>query len=109
MSNGKAATFWHVISDGAVEEDRLPNLARCSRVPWIRPMIESVGSDRVLWWGQSRSGDNRSVVALPDFSYKIVIANRVEYCLLWTAFVVDHQHQRDKTQREYEEYWRARK
>ena len=29
---GKAATFWHIISEGTVETERLPDLRRCELI-----------------------------------------------------------------------------
>ncbi len=34
-SQGKHFGFWHVISEGEAEEDRLPDLRRCERISWI--------------------------------------------------------------------------
>jgi hypothetical protein len=40
-SQGKEATFWHLISEGRQEEERLPDLRRCERIRWIRRIIET--------------------------------------------------------------------
>lgn len=42
MEHGKEATFWHLISEGQVEDKRVPNLRRCERIRWPRPIIEYV-------------------------------------------------------------------
>lgn len=39
--DGKAATFWHLISEGDEEEDRTPDLARLERIAWPRQLINS--------------------------------------------------------------------
>jgi hypothetical protein len=36
LVQGKEATFWHLISEGRVEADRLPDLRRCERIRWPR-------------------------------------------------------------------------
>src|SRR5688572_6472060 len=46
----KEATFWHLISEGSIEADRLPDLRRCERIRWPRAMIERMGSDDVYVW-----------------------------------------------------------
>ncbi|MNH30689.1 hypothetical protein D3C79_909980 [compost metagenome] len=33
---GKEATFWHMISEGNDEAERLPDLRRCERIRWPR-------------------------------------------------------------------------
>src|SRR5690625_5054274 len=39
--DGKPATFWHMISEGSVEAERTPDLRRCERIAWPRPVIEN--------------------------------------------------------------------
>lgn len=34
-TQGKHFGFWHVISEGKTEEDRLPDFRRCERMSWI--------------------------------------------------------------------------
>ena len=54
LSHGKEATFWHMIQEGAVEEDRTPDLRRCERIRWPRPTIEHDGDDAVKVWRNRR-------------------------------------------------------
>jgi len=35
MAHGKGFGFWHLISEGNVEEDRTPDLRRCERIRWV--------------------------------------------------------------------------
>lgn len=37
---GKSATFWHIVSEGKQEDERLPDLRRCERIRWPCPVIE---------------------------------------------------------------------
>ncbi len=39
-----------------------------------------------------------------DFSYVVVLADRGEYVLLWTAYCVEQEHRRQKLRREYEAF-----
>ena len=116
ITAGKCATFWHFIQDGAVEADRIPNFRRCERIRWPRPMMEAFDgvpatdrSARIVWWKNVRSGEDRYVLAAGDFSYVVVVADRGDFVLPWTAYCVEREHQRRKLQREYQEYWRAQK
>ena len=113
---GKSATFWHFISDGTVEAERLPNLRRCERIGWPRPMMDEydgadplAGGSRVRWWKEARRGEDRYLLAPEDFSYIVVIADRGDYVLPWTAYWIDFEHQRRKRERAYREYWETRK
>jgi hypothetical protein len=104
LLEGKEATFWHLISSGAHEDERLPDLRRCERIRWPRAMIEAVGSNQVHWWRNERQGESRVVISLPDFSYVTIVADRGDYALLWTAYCVEQDHRQRKLRREYEEY-----
>jgi hypothetical protein len=104
---GKEATFWHIISEGPDEAERLPDLRRCERIRWPRAIIDRCRTGPVLAWAQQRGSDQRIVLALPDFSYVVVLADRGEYVLLWTAFPVEREHRRRKLEREYRDWSRA--
>jgi hypothetical protein len=103
----KEATFWHFTSEGAVESDRLPDLRRCERIRWPRPIIESAKADeRVRVWATERNNELRWVIALPDFSYIVVLADRGQFLLPWTAFCVERSHSRAKLEKEYKAFLR---
>jgi hypothetical protein len=97
--DGKEGTFWHLISSGEIENERLPEMQRCQRIRWPRPIIEH--ATEVPMWTATKNGDLRVHLALPDFSYLVVLADRGTYLLIWTAFCVEQQHRRDKLRREY--------
>ena len=101
VRRGKERTFWHLISAGKSEDERVPDIRRCERVRWPRPMIESVDISRVKCWPTRRRGENRFVVALCDFSYVVVLAERSGYIILWTAYCVEREHRRQKLRREW--------
>lgn len=106
LVEGKEATFWHITTEGEVELERNIDLGRCERIRWPRVMIEAVGTERVRVWRNRRRTEERVVIALPDFSYIVVLAARGEYVLLWTAYCVMQQHRRRKLAQEYEAYKR---
>ena len=102
MRDGREATFWHLISTGTDESNRQIDHQRCRRICWPRALIDAVGSSRVLWWRTSRGADRRIAIALPDFSYVVIVSERHGYVLLWTAYYVHQPHRRRKLQREYD-------
>ena len=104
MIKGKEATFWHLITEGKVEDERLPDLRRCERIRWPRVIIKAHDSGLMKCWRNNRKGEERVVIALEDFSYAVVLADRGNYVLLWTAFCVEREHMRQKLRKEYEEY-----
>lgn len=115
QSKGKEATFWHFISEGSDEAERLPDLRRCERIRWPRPTMEAFPNrkpatgDRIVWWKNERRNEERYLLSLPDFSYLMVVADRGGYVLPWTQFAVERPHQRQKYQKEHDAYWAAQK
>jgi len=101
LSEGKEATFWHLISEGSNEKERTPDMRRCERIGWPRPMIEAIGLGNVCVWKNERRGNKRVVIALNDFSYVVILDDRADYVLLWTAYCVEQQHRRKKLEKEY--------
>jgi hypothetical protein len=65
--------------------------------------------DRIVWWKNERRSEERYLLALPDFSYLMVVADRGNYVLPWTHYHVDREHRRTKYQKEYQAYWAAQK
>lgn len=101
----KACTFWHLISSGDNEDDRLPDMPRCARIAWPRPIIDALASDRIVHWRTERGSSNRLLLSVPDFSYVVVLDVRADFVLLWTAFCVEREHHRNKLAREHQAYW----
>lgn len=104
---GKEATFWHLISEGSKEEDRTPDMRRCERIGWPRPIIEAIDSDNVCVWRNKRGRSERIVIAVNDFSYLVILEDRKDFILLWTAYHVDQKHRRRKYEKEYNS-WKER-
>lgn len=104
MLDNKEAVFWHMTSEGKEEAERTPDLRRCERVCWLRPTIEHCDDGAVRWWRNKRGGDRRVVLWLFEHDYVVVLAERGQYCLLWTAYCVSSEHTRRKLLNEYEGY-----
>lgn len=106
---GKEATFWHLISSGRKEEDRVPDLRRCERIRWPKPIIEHYGDKALKIWQNRRKNDTRILIWLEEEEYLVVLTERKGYLLLWTAYLVTQPHQKRKLQKEYEDYWKNMK
>jgi len=107
MAQGKEATFWHLISSGDSEEDRLPDLRRCERVRWPRPVIEHSDRPGIKVWTNRRKREKRICLWFETVEYLVVLAVRKGYVLLWTAYPVTRSHRKKKLQAEYEAYIKA--
>lgn len=106
LTHGKEATFWHLIQEGATEEDRTPDFRRCERIRWPKPIIEHDAENTIKIWSNQRRGEQRICLWFEQESYLVILADRGTYILPWTAYLVEQPHRQRKLQREYEEYCR---
>jgi hypothetical protein len=115
LMRGRVATFYHFLTGGEDEAARGIDYLRCERIRWPRPTMETfpdrrpTAEDRIIWWMNQRRGEWRYLLALPDFSYLVVVAVRREYVLPWTHYVITQAPEREKKRREFESYWANRK
>lgn len=101
---GKSATFWHMISEGAVEAERTPDIRRCERIGWPRPIIENSTEPALKVWCEPRKGTQRIHLWLENEGYLVVLDDRGKFILPWTAYYVERQHQRDKLTRRWRKF-----
>lgn len=102
----KDYSFWHLIQEGQIEEDRTPDLRRCERIAWIRAIIENAGDPAIKVWENERWGEGR-VLLWMDEEFLVVMGDRRSYWILLTAYTTDRQHRKDKLRREYEAFKKA--
>lgn len=102
MEQGKEATFWHLTSTGRDEASRLPDLRRCERIRWPRPVIDNSTDHPVSVWANKRGGEERICLWIRADNYLVVLARRKGYLLPWTAYCVEQEHTRRKLEREFE-------
>lgn len=101
LIEGKEATFWHIISEGRQEAERLPDLRRCERVRWPRPVVDHADAPELKVWCNHRHGEERVCLWFEAQDYLVVLARRKRYLLLWTAYPVTQEHTRGKLRREW--------
>ncbi len=106
MSQGKEATFWHLISEGDDEATRQFDTNRCERIKWPRPIIENADTSPVLVWENQRGHEKRICLWLPDQEYLVILADRKGYLLLWTAYSVTRPQRKRKLLKEYDHWTR---
>lgn len=111
--DGKEATFWHMTSEGEIEADRTPDFRRMERIRWPKPVIENTEERQdapvVKVWRNVRSkNETRILIWVETEQYLVVLADRGDYILPWTAYQVTRSHQQRKLQKEYEKYWKSK-
>jgi len=104
IEKGKEATFWHLISEGKLEKDRFPDLRRCERIRWPRPIIEHYNQPAIKFWVNGRRGEKRICLWFEEEEYLVILARRHSYIILWTAYLVTKTHTKIKLGKEYEAY-----
>jgi len=86
-TNGKHFGFWHVISEGESEDDRLPDPRRCERITWIDYLITNVGADPdISWWENKRGSNTHVVIWHEEENFVVILAARNGYYLLKSAY-----------------------
>ena len=98
----KEATFWHFISEGSAEMDRVPDFRRCERIGWPRAIIDNCADATLKIWTEEVKNDARIQVWCEDAEYLFVLADRNKFVLPWTAYPVVREHQKRKLQNRWE-------
>ena len=94
-------------SEGMNEAERTPDLRRCERIRWPRPVIDQSEDPAVKVWVAMRGNEKRIHIWLERQDYLVVLADRDSYLLPWTAYCIEYPHKRAKLQKEYEAYVKA--
>lgn len=106
LENGKEATFWHVThSYSNLVGERIPELRRCERVCWIRPLIENalLNSEVVLIWNEKKNKQLRTYLWLKEKDYLTVLrVINSKVAILITAFFIEREHTRNKLLKTFE-------
>ncbi len=100
--DGKESTFWHITSEGEIEDERMPDLRRCERIRWPKPIIENHTDDSLKIWTEKHKGEQRIHIWFQDDGYLIVLNRRNGYLILWTAFHVARERQKQKYLKRWE-------
>ena len=102
--------FWHVISEGEVEDDRTPDLRRCERIRWIAYLITQVETNNDISWWENRRGTNKHVVIWHELeNFVVILAKRKDYYLLKSAYYLDKSHRKATFINERDNFWKAYK
>lgn len=122
MEDGKEKVFWHLTSRNAkrqkiprrkqrfyprgqqyIEAERLPDLRRCERLPWIRPLIENPSKAAVLAWDYEEGDQTtKTYVWLKDRDFVVIMKKYPDgRRRLITSFYVDKASTRKDFERKY--------
>jgi len=118
--DGKEKLFWHLTTrenrpkplprrmrryaaDISQPGGRYPDLRRCERLPWVRPLITNSRQAEVLAWDhQEGDGDIHTYVWLKDRDFVVIMKKyRNGGRRLVTSFYVDEEYKRRDFERKY--------
>ena len=81
----------------------MPDMRRCERIRWPRPVIDHSGDEAIKIWENVRKGEKRICLWLEKEEYLVILAERRGYILLWTAYPVTQEHTKRKLRKEFKE------
>jgi hypothetical protein len=107
INDGKHATFWHIIQSGDIECKRTPDMNRCERIRWPKPIIDECDKHKMLIWENERhdKGEKKNIcIFYTEADYLIILRKRDDGLYLWSAYPIDYGHRRRKLIKEYSEW-----
>lgn len=108
---GRAYTFYHMTHSGDIENSREPDLRRMERMAWPKPMIDDSEHPYLKVWRNIRRGPggtrNRILIMHTEEKYLVVLDDRTEYILPWTAYYLRSTSEVEKKLKEFEAYKKA--
>ena len=105
LQQNRAYAFYHMTHVGEDEDNRLPDLRRCERMPWARPTTEQAEEMGLKFWEQDRRNGRRICIWLEaenNENYFVVLSVRKTYVLLLTAFYGNYPNYAAKREKEYQ-------
>lgn len=97
-SNESDSTFWHCASEDCGDSQRVPDFNRCSRIEWIRAIIEHSDDASVSRWENTRKG--RCILLWFNEEYLVVIGVRRTHLVLITAYPTPSEKRKRKLRAE---------
>lgn len=102
--DGIHRTFYHITHEGKIESNRTPDFRRMERIQFPRFCIENCSHKDFMVWEKLIGRDNRIHILNEAERYLVVLTERENYYLFWTAFYIEQNHTIRKKKKEYEAY-----
>jgi len=122
MEDGKEKIFWHLTTREVkqkriprrkrkfypqgqtyIKTERLPDLRRCERLPWVKPLIEHPFDPEVLAWDYEE-GDStvKTYIWIKDSDFVVILKKYPnDTRRLITSFYIDVDYKRIDFERKY--------
>ena len=105
--DGKEYTYYHFTHSGDIENDRRPDFRRMERMGYPKPIIDDSKCVTLKVWRNKRGTKDRIVILHEAEKYVVVLDDRKDYILPWTAYFIEYKNQLRRFLKEYDRYINA--
>ena len=105
IEDGKEVVFWHLTHrEQGFRGERLPDMRRCERLPWVRAIIDNSNKPEVLAWDYKEgNGSIHTYLWLKHFDFIVLMKKyRDGRRRLITSYFIDYPHKRRKLEKKYQ-------
>jgi len=104
LRSDREATFWHFTTFGEKEDEREIDIQRCERIRYPKNIIENFNDETIKCWKNTRGRNKNILLYFEEKNYLVVLSDRGDFVLPWTAYTITYRNQKEKLLREYERY-----
>lgn len=101
---GKEEGFWAALCGHGSKSDLL-DIERAKRLPWCKPLIESLSRSEILFFDYFEGSSDKGIrryIWLKDYDYVVILQQNKTLYALVTAYYVKEKGYRKTLQRKYE-------
>lgn len=105
QEDGKEKVFWHITTEFDKDRaERIPDLRRSERIPWVKPMINNSENSEVLSWdNKEKKNKIKTYVWLKAHDF-LVVMNKTKSGKLFliTSFYIERGNYKKKLENKYD-------
>ena len=106
-TRGRWKSFWHLIQEGNIEDERTPEFRRCERLRWVPWVIKNAGTHpEIDEWSNERRGETNTLLWYRE-EYLVVLSKKQNFWLLKTAYPTERNHTIRKLKKERDGFYRV--
>ena len=87
--DGRWASYWHLVQEGRVEDDRTPDLRRCERLRWVPWVVQNAATHPEVDVWQNTRGTEVNTLLWYREEYLVILGQRNGYWLLRSAYCTE--------------------